>query len=136
MTTDTPIDTFSPEFTATLDQAKIARIKAAIIAEMRRLKTGVTFIELQRAVGEEGSGKCAICAGSNPNIVFWMGMSPEFTEAHNQLHKEGFFETHQTQVLVYMVDGQVPDMPLATSNYKYKEPHWLPVTHSLARRPA
>ncbi len=32
-----------------------------------------------------------------------------------------------TQLLVYLVDGQVPSLPLARSPRTYKKPHWLPV---------
>ncbi len=55
------------------------------------------------------------------------GMSTEFFQVIAEALRTHRIETKPTQVLVYLIDGEALNMPLAKSLRQYKEPHWLPV---------
>jgi hypothetical protein len=70
-----------------------------------------------------------------PNIFVWVGMSPEFFAAIKQLVEERLVKFGPTQPLVYMIDGQTLNMPLAKRPPArgYAKPHWLPVTFNATK---
>jgi|ERR1051326_555600 hypothetical protein len=92
----------------------------------------VSFAELSRIDGFKGN--LALVLDKNPNIILWTGMSEAAVASLNALLKEDYCHIHPTTTLVYMIDAQMPQMPLAKSNRKYKDPHWAPVTLKLGAR--
>jgi hypothetical protein len=103
---------------------------AGAVAEfMSERKGGVTFVELRDFLAPhmEVEGKIALPLPKYENIILWVGTSQTFFDAVAKALSAHLIESHPTQVLVYMVDGCMVDMPLAKSLRQYKEPHWLPI---------
>jgi hypothetical protein len=117
---------------STPDARKTKRIKAAILARVRELKSGVSFVELMQAAGEDAGGDYSIGNREFPNILFWAGVSEEFADAMDQLRTERLIEYTLTSPLVYLVDGRTLALPLAKRAHAYKSPHWLPMCVRLA----
>lgn len=75
----------------------------------------------------EVEGDLAMFLPGHENIILWAGMSQPFFDAIAQALSTHLIETRPTQVMVYMADGGMLNMPVAKSLRQYKEPHWLPV---------
>jgi hypothetical protein len=93
---------------------------------------GVSFTELAqawpahfdnwRADGEQLS----MSAPGRPNVLLWVGLSEMAYDALDIVLTEAEFAP--VTPLVYVIDGRVPNLPLAKPGCRYKTPHWLPVT--------
>jgi hypothetical protein len=118
-----------------MDTAKVARIKAKLLAYIREHKSGLSFINLKDAASEDAEGPYDLSHARFRNIVYWAYLSLEFTEAITQLEREEVIEYVPTLPLVYMVDGRVLSLPIAKRVRAYKKPHWLPVCVRLAGKP-
>jgi hypothetical protein len=102
----------------------MSQIKDDILAAIKR---GTSFVELMRDVPSL-KGNFTWHAGSNPNLVLWVGMSEAAIEAMMELLREKKIDIVSTNLLVYLADGGMLQMPLVKSiKTKYKKPHWLPV---------
>jgi hypothetical protein len=79
----------------------------------------VTFAELHRVFGDEFSGKGNnLEIAKDSNIVLWSGLT-----------REGLMSFAPANPLTYLIDGSGLNLPVVKSaSYKYKRPHWLPVT--------
>lgn len=92
----------------------------------------VSFVELQRHLGDAARGDLAWSPATRPNFVFWAGMSEEFIDAIVGLLREGQLIAKPTTLLVYVIDGSYLDLPVAKGNYRYKKPHWVPLVFDAA----
>jgi len=90
---------------------------------------GVSFVELRDLLSPyiPVLGDVAMFLPGYENIILWAGMSTEFFQVIAEALRTHRIETKPTQVLVYLIDGEALNMPLAKSLRQYKEPHWLPV---------
>lgn len=95
---------------------------------------GLTFVELVRYLPYL-EGKFAY-GNRETNIIFWLGLSEECIAAIIDLINAGTIKPTSTLSLTYLVDGQVPKLPIAKSSRKYKRPRWAPVTFCLAKKAA
>jgi hypothetical protein len=88
-----------------------------------------TFAELT-GLGDDCTGNMEISFSTRKNVVLWGGVSQPFADALTDLLDAGTIHMHGSHVMVYLVDGAVPVMPIAKRPPKagYKEPHWLPVS--------
>ena len=90
----------------------------------------VSFVELQQRLAPymETSGDVELVMGG-ANLVMWAGMSQGFVDAVLQAERNGRIQWEPASVLVYLIDGAVPSMPVAKRVPKggYKAPRWLPV---------
>jgi hypothetical protein len=103
----------------------VEEMSQRIVAAVRDIGGGVSFVEIVSAVGEEAKGDLRI-GWPELNVQLWFGVSEDFINAFN-LAKQHIYP-HSSDFMVYMMDGAVPDMPVAKQLRKrYKEPHWLPV---------
>ena len=121
---------------AALDSAKLARIKAALLAYFEKQPRDVSFVELERAVGPDATGDCAITNDTcrELNIWWWFGVSLEFSRAVGQLLTDDLVVTRPCSLLVYAIDGRYPTHPIAQSTTRsYKKPRWLPLVFSIKR---
>lgn len=101
------------------------------VRERRR----VSFVELERLLGDRMSGDYDIVLGSeNENIILWVGVSEQFAETFNDMVKTGAVRLKPTSLFVYLVDGKALTLPLVKGRYRYKQPHWLPVVLDVPER--
>jgi hypothetical protein len=87
-----------------------------------------TFVEIVRHLGEEASGEYEFGFPNNPNIVLWSGVSMTFINAYELV--KGNLMAEPTDALIYMMDGEVLDYPIA-KHFNYRRKHWLPVSLSI-----
>ncbi len=96
------------------------------------LTNGVSFAELKRTFPEEfdaDDGR-TMHNPDYPNIIFWINITEELINALSFLLSEKLITMDPANPMVYTIDGAILDMPLVKRPYKYKHPHWLPVTFS------
>lgn len=105
-------------------------MKEQILNIIQQLKGGVSFVQLEHRI-EGFSGD--LMWGVEGNIFFWFSLSQEAINALESLNKEGLIELKPTQLLVYLIDGAIPDAPIAKQHRKYKSPHWLPIVFNLPK---
>ncbi len=124
----------------TTDPVKLERIKAAMVGYFQRCPVGVSFANLQDAVGDaDALGDQILFAPnfSRLNICLWPCVSPEFGEAITELLQSGLITMYPTDVWRYMVDGKrYPSMPLARGidpSVPFLHLHWVPVAFDLTR---
>jgi len=106
----------------------MAELESAIIALLREKGGGVTFVELARLPGFEGTTEVSTEPGSN--CYLWLSCSPEAVATMCRLMDTGVIEMRTTQPIVYYADGRVPSLPVADRPRRYKSPHWLPAAFS------
>jgi hypothetical protein len=96
-----------------------------ILALVKNRET-VSFMELEREIdGFKGGDYEWIL---DPwNIVLWAGMTKEAIDAMLLLREKHLIHPTATTLLVYMIDGGMPRLPLAKRKVVYKKPHWIPV---------
>lgn len=103
----------------------VEQMSERIVKTVRDIGGGVSFVEIVNAIGEEANGDLQI-GWPDLNVQLWFGVSDDFIDAFN-LAKQHIYP-HPSEFMVYMMDGAVPNMPIAKQLKKrYKEPHWLPV---------
>ena len=87
----------------------------------------VSFVELQKILGKNSEGQFEVVSPEHGNVVFWSGVSQEFSLTLEQLSRERVLCLHPTSVFTYVVDGQTLTLPVAKKFRSYKKPRWLPV---------
>lgn len=87
----------------------------------------VTFRELQRHLGPESEGDYQ-WSFAGKNVVVWVGMSLDFTDAVTELFQENKLAVGSADWLTYLLDGGGLTLPLVRQHRSYKKPHWLPLT--------
>jgi hypothetical protein len=95
---------------------------------------GLTFVELLQYIPYLKGG-CAY-GMSDRNIIYWNGLSEQCISTLAELINSRTVRITSTMPLTYMIDGVVPNLPVAKSNRVYKNPHWAPVTFGLPRKAA
>lgn len=75
------------------------------------------------------SGEHALVSNADENIIYWQGLSIEATDALIELLAAKRIFTHPASILSYLIDGQVPRLPIVKRFPKggYKKLHWFPV---------
>lgn len=97
------------------------------ILALAKARPGLSFAEIEREV-PGFKGDLALVFGKHDNVVLWTQVSDAGIEALGELLKAAQIEFHPCELLVYLVDGAVPQLPLAKRVKAYAKPHWLPVT--------
>ncbi len=110
-----------------------AQEMAEIIIETVRKRPYASHTDLIRACGPDAEGDVALGHADFPNIFYLGGASDLFCEAYHLATPK--LEPHAASWLVYLADGGLLNMPLATpgglKRGGYKTPHWLPLTWTL-----
>ena len=122
------------------DLTEIRNRYPVLIEEMETFileRDHVTFVELARILEDKGvdpNGTFSISAGNDPNLIFWWGASEVFADLSFSLLKT--FEISGSSLMIYMIDGGFPDLPMAKRPPKngYKKPHWAPIVFRSTRR--
>ena len=92
-------------------------------------KGNVSFAELERIEGF-GGGDLEMCIPGH-NLVMWQGLTSEAGDALEELRE--LIHPKPTSVLVYLIDGKVPHLPVVKSGRRYKKPHWAPLIFNLSK---
>lgn len=111
------------------EQLASAGKPADAVVEYVRYYDWVTFVELERFEPYlPVKGDRAIHFETDPNLIVWPGMSSELTELICELLRDRRLFFHPTVPLTYMLDGGVPNLPVAKRLPQggYRTPHWLP----------
>lgn len=96
-----------------------------IILDYIKRRGHVSYAELSRDIeGFNGDFEDQL----KPNLILWSGLSLEASIAIDELVKERAININAASALVYMIDGIMPNLPIAKRVQAYKKPHWLPVT--------
>lgn len=88
---------------------------------------GTSFAELSKVDGFAGDYQWYL---ANVNCILWAGMSRAAIYALRALLDEGKIWAAPTSLMVYLIDGMVPDnVPVANMQtlQRQKRLHWLPV---------
>ena len=91
----------------------------------------VSFANLQQEFPEEGQPREYEIGLPKLNAVYWWNITETMIKVLNSLMDEGKIHMHTSSRLVYMIDGQIINLPIATRKPKggsYKTQHWIPVT--------
>ena len=105
---------------------------AAAILKFVQENPGASFVNLCRSIDgfagdyEFGPGGCA-------NLLYWSGVSKDGALALTGLIGDKKLHYKPTSVMIYLIDGANPDLPIAKRLTSYKTPHWLPVTLHLTK---
>ena len=99
---------------------------------VEHLGGGVSFVEMRNRI--KGFGGEFAYGFFDMNVMFWSGMSKEFVEAIDELVLARKIVPTPTTVLVYLMDGAFPKLPIAKQlNRKYKSERWLPIVFNLKK---
>lgn len=98
------------------------------IFQVIALKQNVSFAQLVKIFPEamEG-GEHALCFPDYQNIILWYGMKKEAIDALTWLLNQRLVKSKPTSQLTYLIDGILPDLPIAKDLKQYKTVRWLPV---------
>jgi hypothetical protein len=107
----------------TASAAGAASMKEKIVDLVSEYKS-VTFAHLSEIAGFEGGYSFDL----EKNLILWPRISREAIDALKQLLHDGAIHLHQPFAMFsYVVDGLIPNYPVAKRVQSYKVPHWLPV---------
>jgi len=109
-----------------MDVKRMNKTEDDVYNFINRKGGGVSFAEIE---SEFGSGKCALVR-DDMNITLWPCLTQETVDAVMLLYNEKRVVFVPATVLIYVVDGRVPDLPVVRRPpvNGYKELHWLPVS--------
>lgn len=120
-----------PEDLSPVEQPPLTQDELANrVVEFVRVRDWVTFIELEHEFASvtDVIGHTAITAREFPNIILWPRLSHSWATLLSQLIDEKRLFYHPSSLLIYMIDGGVPRMPLAKRLRHYSKPHWFAVS--------
>jgi hypothetical protein len=111
-----------------MDQVKA---REAIIELFERIPSGVSFVDIERALmmaDLDPTGEFALMLEGN--VLLWYGVNQEFIDLISELVEQKIITFAPTSYTVYLIDGKCPRLPLASRipARGYKEPRWLPIT--------
>jgi len=95
-----------------------------------------TFAELTRRLPDI-KGEYGLELGDT-NILLWPALTEQAIAAFKKLMEDNRIIPNCEPMLIYLVDGMVPSLPVAKRIRKrgYKKLHWLPVSFSVPRGPS
>lgn len=99
------------------------------ILERVRKHDHVSFAEIRTHFGGDGSldGEFCLYLGDRPNTMLWVNMSEDFVSVMMDLLAKKEVHVVPSSLLVYMIDGAVPSMPMAKrpGKHDYPSPRWF-----------
>lgn len=107
------------------DRGTVDKMKTAILNLVKSNET-VSFAELARNISRF-EGNLPLSLEEYPNIVYWFHCSKEAIQSLIELREEKQIFVHPSSYLLYLLDGCVPNSPIATRLRHYQKPHWCPV---------
>jgi hypothetical protein len=96
---------------------------AEVISSTVTSRPYASFVELIEACGKQAEGDLSIVSAHFDNLVLWHGVSQEFIDALSKAN----VRMQPCSALVYLIDGRVPNIPVAKSCRPYKQSRWAPV---------
>lgn len=103
-----------------------------IIAELHKMDR-LSFVELWSRIPETKGDHLMI--RERDNVAVGFGLSQEAIDALSSLLRQGRIYGDPVEVMIYMIDGCMPNMPIAKRAPAggYKEPHWIPMVICLGQ---
>jgi hypothetical protein len=113
------------------DPAALEQMKAAILAYVR-LHPHATIVELEDNV-QGFKGDDASWGKADSNLVMWDSLSFLGAQAISELGQARKLVLEPCDVLIYIMDGRWPTLPVAKRMPKggFKSPHWVPLALAL-----
>ncbi len=111
-------------------------LKQVIMNYIER-NAGTTFAELERLFeryGYDYIGDHEYTAADDPNHIYWLGWSSEYFSIMRELRQDGYIVMKPASTLIYMIDGKGLTFPVAKTERRKKNPHWLPVSFSITSK--
>jgi len=105
------------------------------ILDLVRIQNHTSFAELEKTlvkhnlVFEDGL-QHQFASNKFPNIIIWQSSNKLLIDATYELNSQDKLKLEPSHESVYVMDGLVPNMPVAKSARNYEEYHWYPVTFS------
>jgi len=87
----------------------------------------VSLAELKIYFEDEFTGDNAWYFTPYTNLIIWSGINQAFTTILNDLQVDKLIQVKRCMVLIYAIDGVIPNMKVARYIRQYKKPRWLPV---------
>lgn len=103
-----------------------------IVAELKKMDR-LSFVELWHRIPET-KGDLVMIRDSD-NVAWGFGLTQAAIDALGQLLREARIYLDAVPLMIYMVDGCIPHIPIAKKVPKggYKEPHWVPSVIALGQ---
>lgn len=99
-----------------------------VILDFCKTHGGASFAELNRAFAAAGldyQGDESIMSTDYKNVIIWHNWNHDAIQAFRELPKDEIV-VEACSPLIYMLDGIMPDLPIAKRPQSYKHPHWVP----------
>ena len=108
-----------------LEQGKYAEAVIDMIGQSK----GTTFAQIEKFLAPhmEIDGDLSLYNLVQPTLIFWIGMSAQFSDVMVQVMRSGKVEGRPTSPLTYHADGKVPTLPVAKKAMQHTDPHWVPL---------
>lgn len=99
-----------------------------------KANAGTSFVEIEdefQRLGYDWQGDKDIRSGEFENMIFWLGWNAETVAAMIKVLMRSDIKIEAVSSFIYVIDGNMLEMPLAKRQQDYKEPHWAPVVLSV-----
>lgn len=104
------------------------------LVEFIRERDWVSFAELKSHFRGASGDLCMGCVYAN--VYTALNVSEKLAEVVNAAIEKERIYGQTCSVMVYMVDGELANIPLARSARHYKKPRWLPMALRPGKAPA
>ena len=104
------------------------KAKRILIGLFKRRGRDISFMDMDQELARNGiepKGQFCLCPSGYPHLIIWLGMSRVFMEAVKECLAEGIITLKLTTPLVYVIDGSVPNLPVA-KGVRSKKDSWVP----------
>lgn len=104
-------------------------IKQSIIAKVLN-EDHVSFIEVERIFEEHCfayQGDKVIHHSKYPHVLFWGGWNKQAIDILAIILEENKICLQPSNYLNYLIDGDMPEIPVANIAKDYKTDHWMPM---------
>jgi hypothetical protein len=91
---------------------------------------GVSMAEISKL--PHSKGQQDLMLADRDNVILWIDLEENLIQAISQLAESEEITVRSCNVLIYAIDGCILRLPIAKPRRRYKTPHWMPVTLSLA----
>lgn len=95
-----------------------------------------SFVELEnvfKRIGYDYKGEREIGIKSLGNVALWSGWSSDAVQAFDNVMRLPDVNISTASPIIYLMDGAVPQLPVAKREQSYKHPHWLPIVFTVNR---
>lgn len=91
---------------------------------------GTIFLDIEKLFNRlefDWRGDLSVVPEGNVSIVYWSGWNEQAINILYELNSEGRIKMKPISEMLYELEGDKLDLPIAKQNRKYKEQRWLPI---------